>query len=72
MAKKGIAYLREHYMVLPALTALCCALAALALGGASVGDARAAVQPPVGRPDLSQMALQVTHLPPGTSVKHLA
>jgi hypothetical protein len=70
MAKKGIGYLGQRHTVLPAVTALCCAFAAIALGGAPVADARAAVQPPVGTPDLSQMALQVTDLPPGTSVKH--
>jgi hypothetical protein len=50
--------------------ALWCAIGTLALGGVAIGDARAAVQPSAGSPDLSQMALRVTDLPPGTTVRH--
>jgi hypothetical protein len=63
-------HVRQHHIGSLALAALCCALGALGLGGASVGAARATIQPPVGTPDLSQMALRPTDLPPGTIVKH--
>jgi hypothetical protein len=70
MAGKGLAYLRQRHMGLIALTALFCALGTLVVGGTSVAVARSGVRPPVGTPDLSQMALRATDLPPGTNVKH--
>jgi hypothetical protein len=70
MARKRLAYPCQYHAGLVALAALCCALGALAIGSASVGNARSAVQPPVGTPDLSQMALRATDLAPGTIVKH--
>jgi hypothetical protein len=57
-------------MGLIALTALFCAFGALVVVGASVGVARSTIRPPAGTPDLSQMALRATDLPPGTAVEH--
>jgi hypothetical protein len=67
MAGKGLGRLRKRDL---GLVSFCCALAALATGGPCVGVARSTIRPPAGTPDLSQMALRATDLPPGTSVEH--
>jgi hypothetical protein len=67
---RASAWVRWWWGVAALMVAPCCALGALGLGGTAVDAARAMIQPPVGTPDLSQMALRPTDLPPGTIVKH--